>query len=63
MVRLFNRDREWPEPPQAADAAIPVDRIVAERLVTAHFQPIVHLDTREVVAFEVDDSAAATRTL
>lgn len=46
MVTLFKGD--WPAPPQGAD----VDQIVAERLVTAHFQPIVHLDTREVVAYE-----------
>lgn len=29
-----------------------IEQIVAERLVTAQFQPIVHLDTREVVAYE-----------
>ena len=50
MATLFRRGGH--EPPQVPEAGIPVDRIVAERLVTAHFQPIVHLDTREVVAFE-----------
>lgn len=31
---------------------LPVDQIVDEGLVSAHFQPIVHLDSQEVVAFE-----------
>jgi EAL domain-containing protein (putative c-di-GMP-specific phosphodiesterase class I) len=44
MATLFRQPSEPGVPP--------VDRIVAEGLVTAHFQPIVHLDTREVVAFE-----------
>jgi EAL domain-containing protein (putative c-di-GMP-specific phosphodiesterase class I) len=33
-------------------AGPPVEEVVANRLVTAHFQPIVHLDTRQVVAYE-----------
>jgi EAL domain-containing protein (putative c-di-GMP-specific phosphodiesterase class I) len=49
MATLFRRN--VPQPPHP-DQGIPVDQIVAERLVTAHFQPIVHLDSREVVAFE-----------
>jgi EAL domain-containing protein (putative c-di-GMP-specific phosphodiesterase class I) len=49
MATLFRR--EMPQPPHP-DQGVPVDQIVAERLVTAHFQPIVHLDSREVVAYE-----------
>jgi len=29
-----------------------IQEVVSRRLVTAHFQPVVHLDTREVVAYE-----------
>jgi EAL domain-containing protein (putative c-di-GMP-specific phosphodiesterase class I) len=51
VVTLFRRDSPEGTPGPPVDG-VPVDRVVAERLVTAHFQPIVHLDTREVVAFE-----------
>src|SRR5689334_9789563 len=58
MATLYKRDRPPGRVLQGEVVAVrdgyasEVHRIVAERDVTAIFQPIVHLDTRETVAFE-----------
>jgi EAL domain-containing protein (putative c-di-GMP-specific phosphodiesterase class I) len=56
MVTLFNRESRHAEPVDTASRSVPVtpgiDRVVTERLVQPLFQPIVHLDSTEVVAYE-----------
>ncbi len=59
MVVLFSRGPQSPEPESPelpdvsqVDGALTIERVVRKRMVHALFQPIVHLDSGDVVAYE-----------